>query len=161
LKYNLINNKFCGGGRVVTKYYGMVFGETDITKCQNITILDNTDFEGYLISSGFKPTIEAAIKELDGADAIEKWIVQKHGTSAGREKTSDPSCPTCKQPIYADVFRDYEFSDGYNKALMDILDSSKPKYAPAIADKLCELEPEKFPPKIIDFFNKIKAGVVL
>ena len=44
---------------------------------------------------------------------------------------------------------------------MDILDSSKPKYAPAIADKLCELEPEKFPPKIIEFFNKIKDGVVL
>jgi putative ATP-dependent endonuclease of OLD family len=143
------------------KYYELVFGETDITKCQNITILDNTDFEGYLISSGFKPTIEAAIKELDGADAIEKWIVQKHGTSAGREKTSDPSCPTCMQPIYANVLRDYESSDGYDQALIDILDSNKPKYAPAIADKLCKLEIEKFPPKVIDLFEKIKGGAVL
>lgn len=143
------------------KSYEMVFGETDITKCPNITILDNTDFEGYLISSGFKPTIEAAIKELDGADAIEKWIFQKHGTSAGREKTSNPSCPTCMQPIYADVLRDYESSDGYDQALIDILDSSKPKYAPAIADKLCELEIEKFPPKVIDLFEKIKGGAVL
>lgn len=143
------------------KHYKTVFGETDITKCPNITILDNTDFEGYLISSGFKTTIEAAIKELDGADAIEKWIEQKHGKSAGREKTSDPSCPTCRQPIYANVLRDYKSSDGYDKALMDILDSSKPKYAPAIAEKLCELEIEKFPPKVIDLFEKIKVGAVL
>ena len=147
--------------KVLKKYYEMVFGETDITKCPNITILDNTDFEGYLISSGFKTTIEAAIKQLDGADAIEKWIKQKHGTSEGREKTSDPSCPTCKQPIYADVLRDYKSSDGYDQALIDILDSSKPKYAPAIADKLCELDIGKFPPKVIDLFNKIKDGVVL
>ena len=147
--------------KVLKKYYEMIFGETDITKCPNITILDNTDFEGYLISSGFKTTIEAAIKELDGADAIEKWIEQKHGTSAGREKTSDPSCPTCKQPIYADVLRDYKSSDGYDQALIDILNSSKPKYAPAIAEKLCELEIEKFPPKVIDLFEKIEVGAVL
>ena len=124
------------------KSYEIVFGETDITKCPNITILDNTDFEGYLISSGFKTTIEAAIKELDGVDAIEKWIEQKHETSAGRKKTSEPPCSCCKQPIYADVYRDYKSSDGYDKALMDILDSSKPKYAPAIADKICELDIE-------------------
>jgi putative ATP-dependent endonuclease of OLD family len=146
------------------KSYEIVFGETDITKCPNITILDNTDFEGYLISSRYKPTIEAAIKELDGADAIEKWIVQKHGTSAGREKTSDPSCPTCKQPIYANVLRDYKSSDGYDQALIDILDSSKPKYAPVIADKLCELEREylfswdKIPGndngRLIEFLNR-------
>ncbi len=147
--------------KVLKKHYETVFGETDITKCPNITILDNTDFEGYLISSGFKTTIEAAIKELDGADAIEKWIEQKHETSAGREKTSEPPCSCCKQPIYADVFRDYKSSDGYDKALMDILDSSKPKYAPAIAEKLCELEIEKFPPKVIDLFKKIEVGAVL
>ncbi len=146
--------------KVLKKYYGMVFGETDITKCPNITILDNTDFEGYLISSGFKSIIEAAIHKLDGSDAIDKQI-RKHGTSAGREKTSDPSCPTCKQPIYADVLRDYESSDGYNQALIDILNSSKPKYAPEIAEKLCELEIEKFPPKVIDLFEKIKIGAVL
>ena len=147
--------------KVLKKYYEAIFGETDVLKCPNITILDNTDFEGYLISSGFKTIVEAAIKELDGGDAIEKWIEQKHETSAGREKTSEPPCSCCKQPIYADVFREYRSSDGYKKALMDILDSSKPKYAPTIADKLCELEPEKFPPKIIDFFKKIKDGVVL
>ena len=143
------------------KHYETVFGETDITNCQNITILDNTDFEEYLISSGFKTTIEAAIKELDGTDAIEKWIDKRHGTLAGREKTSDPLCLTCKQNIYTNVFREYKSSDGYNKALMDILDSSKPKYAPVIANKLCELECEKFPLKVIDIFTKIKDGVEL
>jgi putative ATP-dependent endonuclease of OLD family len=145
----------------LAKYYEMVFGEKDIKKCPNIIILDNTDFEGYLISSGFRNTIEDAIKELDGVDAIEKWIEQKHETRAGREKTSEPECSSCKQPIYADVIRDYKSSDGYDKALMDILDSSKPKYAPAIADKLCELELENFPQKVIDLFENIKVGLVL
>lgn len=143
------------------KYYEQVFGATDIAKCPNITILDNTDFEGYLVSSGFKSTIEAVINELDGTDAIENWIKKKHGTSAGREMTSNPPCTSCKQHIYADVLRDYKSSDGYDQALIDILDTSKPKYAPAIAEKLCELEPKDFPPKVIDLFKKIKVGAVL
>jgi putative ATP-dependent endonuclease of OLD family len=143
------------------KYYEEVFGKTDITKCPNITILDNTDFEGYLISSGFKPTIEAVIKELDGADAINNWIEKNHGTSTGRERTSAPLCSSCKQHIYADVLRNYKSANGYDQALIDILDTSKPKYAPTIAEKLCELEIEKFPPKVIELFDKIKGGAVL
>lgn len=143
------------------KYYEQVFGATDIAKCPNITILDNTDFEGYLVSSGFKSTIEAVINELDGVDAIKNWIEKKHGTSAGREKTSNPPCSYCNQPIFADVFRDYKSHDGYDQALIDILDTSKPKYAPTIAEKLCELEPKDFPPKVIDLFEKIKVGAVL
>jgi putative ATP-dependent endonuclease of OLD family len=143
------------------KYYEEVFGKTDITKCPNITILDNTDFEGYLISSGFKPTIEAVIKELDGADAINNWIEKNHGTSTGRERTSAPPCSSCKQHIYADVLRNYKSANGYDQALIDILYTSKPKYAPTIAEKLCELEIEKFPPKVIELFDKIKVGAVL
>jgi putative ATP-dependent endonuclease of OLD family len=47
---------------------------------------------------------------------------------------------------------------GYDKALIEIIDSQKTKYAPIIAEKLCELTTEKFPPKIIELFEKIRAG---
>lgn len=140
------------------KTYRKVNGETDITNCDYITILENTDFEGYLISSGFQSEIESVIKEIDGDNHIEKWIENKHNTSAGREKTSRPKCSSCNQYIFTDNLRDYKSSEGYNNALKDILKSSKPKYAPAIAEKLCELPLEDFPPKIIEFFEKIKVG---
>ena len=123
-----------------------------------ITILDNTDFEGYLISSGYKQIIEEAIKEVDGNDAITNWIKKRHGTSQGRIKTDSPPCSACKQPIYSDDLRDYTSPGGYDNALIDILDSKKPKYAPVIALKLCELEPDKIPPKIIELFENIRKG---
>ena len=143
------------------KHYGSVFGETDITKSPNITILDGTDFEGYLISSGFKSCIEDAIAQLDGAGAVNDWILKKHGTPESRLKTTNPLCATCNQPIYADVLRDYKSADGYEKALKDVLDSGKTKYAPVVAEKLCEIDLKNLPPKIIDLFEKIKAGAQL
>lgn len=140
------------------KIYDSVFGETDITISPNITILDGMDFEAYLLSSGFKSCIEDAIFQLDGTSAVDDWISQRHGVSKGSSRTSTPPCTACHQPIYADVLRDYKSSGGYDKALKDILDGGKTKYAPVVAEKLCELESNKFPPKIIELFDKIKAG---
>lgn len=139
-------------------YYDSVFGITDITKCPNIVILDNTDFEGYLISSGYKHIIEAAIKEIDGEDSIANWITIKDGTKSRSKITNSPPCASCNQPIYADVLRNYKSPDGYDQALIDILDSGKTRYAPVIAKKLCEVEQDKLPPKIIELFENIKAG---
>jgi putative ATP-dependent endonuclease of OLD family len=140
------------------KVYDSVFGETEIASCPNITILDNTDFEEYLISSGYKSIIEATIKEIGGANAIDNWILEKDGTKACSIKTDSPPCPSCGQHIYTDIFRDYKSSGGYDLALLEILDDNKTRYAPVIAEKLCELELKYFPPKIIDLFDKIKAG---
>lgn len=140
------------------KTYETVYGNTDITNCANITILDNTDFEGYLISSGFSSIIESAIEEVDGTDTINDWIVKRNGMSSGRERSNNPPCTTCKQPIYQDILRDYQSLGGYDKALIEILDSQKTKYAPIIAEKLCELTKDKFPPKILELFEKIRAG---
>ncbi|MCK4493993.1 MAG: AAA family ATPase [Methylococcales bacterium] len=133
-----------GEERITTKLkknYERVFGTTDVFNCQNITILDNTDFEGYLISSGFRNTIELAMIGLYGEEAIQNWI-KKHD---GKLKKGG-------------VKRDYQSPEGYHEALIDILDSNKTKYAPAIAEKLCELEKEKLPPKFIELFENIKAG---
>ncbi|MDO9098897.1 MAG: hypothetical protein Q7U60_12360 [Candidatus Methanoperedens sp.] len=143
------------------KHYDFVFGDTDITNCANIVILDNTDFEGYLISSGFKSIIEDSIKETDGSDAITNWIRKRDGSQAIRLKTDAPPCSSCHQPIYKDVLREYKSSGGYDQALLDILDSCKPRYAPVIANKLCELPKEMLPPKIIELFEKIGDGTTL
>ncbi|MBS9388777.1 MAG: AAA family ATPase [Dolichospermum sp. WA123] len=144
----------------LSKTYRKVYGETDITNCDHITILENTDFEEYLISSGFQSAIESVIKKLDGDDAaIEKWIECNHNDSAGRKKTSLPKCPSCHQHIFKDILKDYKSSENYNNALKDILKSGKTKYAPAIAEKLCELPLENFPPKFLEFFGKIKDKI--
>ena len=90
------------------KHYTDVFGQTDLMTCPYITILDNTDFEGYLISSGYRQIIEEAIKEVDGIDAITNWIEMRHGTFQRRIKTDSPPCSACNQPIYADDLRDYK-----------------------------------------------------
>ena len=131
--------------RELASTYKTVFGPIDMSSCPHITVLDNTDFEGYLMSCGYGQLIEAAICETDGSKAIDNWIVRRDKTSAGREKSDAPPCPTCKQFIYADVLRDYSSSGGRDRAMRDILDSGKPKYAPVIASKLCELDLGQFP----------------
>ena len=143
------------------KHYDSVFGKGEFKKFKNITILDGSDFEGYLLSSGFKTTIESVIEDFGGKDAIANWVSKKDGTSSGRKKTSAAPCTACKQEIYADVLRNYKTTTGYDAALGEILDSNKATYAPKIAQKLCELDVSKFPKKITEFFDQIKAGVDL
>ncbi|KAF6639386.1 AAA family ATPase [Pantoea sp. EKM10T] len=139
--------------------YEKVFGVTDIEKANNITILDGTDFEGYLLSQGLHDLIEKTINEIDGEDTIEKWIEKKDGVLLKRIKTDKPSCQTCSQPIFEDVLRDYKGDAGRVRAILEILDSSKPLYAKAITDNLIKLSADKFPEKIIELFKKIESGV--
>lgn len=141
------------------KNYEKIFGPTDIEKAPNITILDGTDFEGYLLSQGFNELIEKTIQENQGDDAIDKWIEKKDGTLLKRIKTDKPNCETCNQPIYEDVLRNYRSGDGRLDAILEILDSSKPLYAKAITDNLIKLPKEQYPQKIIELFKQIKLGV--
>ena len=46
------------------KNYEKVFGATDIGKAANITILEGTDFEGYLLSQGYQDLIEKLFSKL-------------------------------------------------------------------------------------------------
>lgn len=142
------------------KNYEKVFGATDIEKAPNITILDGTDFEGYLLSQGYQDLIEKTIQQVAGNDdAIGKWIEKRKGTSLKRVKTDKPNCITCNQPIFEDVNRDYSGEHGRVRAILDILDSSKPLYAKAITDNLTKLPREKLPAKVVELFKQIKSGV--
>lgn len=142
------------------KNYEKVFGATDIEKAPNITILDGTDFEGYLLSQGYQDLIEKTIQQVAGNDdAIGKWIEKPKGTSLKRVKTDKPNCITCKQPIFEDVNRDYSGEHGRVRAILDILDSSKPLYAKAITDNLTKLSRAQLPAKVVELFKQIESGV--
>lgn len=138
--------------------YENIYGNVDINNCANICILEDTDFEGYLLLNGFREQIETTIIKLEGAGFIENWIERNHGQTLKRQKTNQPKCSVCNQFIFENVLRDYRTSDGYDKALNDILDKGKGKFSPVIAEEICKLDPENFPPKIIELFEKIKAG---
>jgi putative ATP-dependent endonuclease of OLD family len=143
------------------KVYNTVFGTTDITTASNITILEDTDFEGYLLDSGFQSDVEAAIKAHDGDDRITKYIQKKQGKQTKAVITDKPPCETCKQPIYEVGVYDYSGGDGYKKAILEILDSDKTKYAKVVADHLTTLEASALPPKIKDLFEQIQVGIKL
>lgn len=143
------------------KNFELVFGTTDIDNSAHITILDDTDFEGYLVKEGYRNVLEDAIKEVEGAEAIDYWIRTRNGTPSSPVKTSQPPCTSCNQSIYESPIRDYSLEAGELRALHDILDSKKTAFAPVIADKLCELEKNNFPAKLIELFEKIKNGALL
>jgi putative ATP-dependent endonuclease of OLD family len=141
------------------KVYSEVYGETDITTAQNITILEGTDFEGYLLDDGFQGEVETAIKTHHGDDRISKYIAKKQGKQTKAVLSDKPPCETCSQPIYECGVYDYFGDAGYRKAILEILDSDKTKYAKVVADHLCHLEPDALPSKIIALFEQIKAGI--
>lgn len=141
------------------KNYEKVFGPTDIKNAPNITILDGTDFEGYLLGQGYQALIEETIQQVAGNDALDKWIKKREGTSLKRVKTDKPDCLTCKQPIFEDVNRDYSGVDGRVRAILDVLDASKPQYAIAISQNLSKLPKERLPKKVVELFKKIESGV--
>ncbi|MCW7555921.1 AAA family ATPase [Endozoicomonas gorgoniicola] len=145
----------------LSKQYQKVFGEVDIHNNGNITILDKTDFEGYLLEAGFATQIETAIIEIDGQGYIESQIEKKQGTPLKPKRTNLPNCKACKQPIFESPLRDYSGDDGRNKAILEIVDAKKPMYAQAITEELCKLEASQLPEKVIDIFEKIKAGLHL
>jgi putative ATP-dependent endonuclease of the OLD family len=125
--------------------YRKVYGETDVLNSPNITILDNDNFEGYLTSCGFIEVIESVICQQEGDNAIEDWMSDRQGK---KDKKDRPP-------------KDYTGNDGRKKAVKEILDKGKAKYAPLIAEKLCELEKEQLPPKILEFFQKLENGGII
>jgi putative ATP-dependent endonuclease of OLD family len=140
------------------KIWHEVFSEeVDLDHCDKITVLQDSDFEGYLLKNGFTFLIEQAIADAEGENTefIKSWIGH-HGISKKRHKTDEPPCINCGQDIYRDEIIDYTSENGRERAIHDILDRRKTKYAPFIAQKLCELEREDLPPKLTEFFEKIK-----
>lgn len=141
------------------KNYEKVFGQDSYEAAKNITILDGTDFEGYLLEQGFQGLIEKTINEIAGEGAIDSWIRKRNGTPLKPTKSDKPPCATCNQPIFESELRDYDGDEGRKRAILEILDSSKPLYAKAITNNLVKLNKADFPKKITDLFGQIESGV--
>ncbi|WP_335955134.1 ATP-dependent nuclease [Acinetobacter guillouiae] len=141
------------------KNYEMIFGTIDVENTPNIFILNRTDFEGYLLSQGFKDLIEQTIHEVAGMGAIDDWVQKRNGTPLKPTKSNKPACTTCNQPIFESELRDFSGEDGRKRAILEIIDLKKPQYAKAITGNLIKLPKESFPQKIIDLFNEIESGV--
>jgi putative ATP-dependent endonuclease of the OLD family len=141
------------------KHYEEVFEGGVIEGAPNITILDGTDFEGYLLDSGFEQQMEDAISAVEHAGYIDKFMKRRQGAPIKPVKTDQPPCSTCKQPIFEAPLRDYSGANGRRKAIAEIIDSKKPLYAKVVTEELCKLDAENIPQKMIDLFEKIKASI--
>lgn len=139
--------------------YEEFFGETDLHNSPNITILDGTNFEGYLLNNGFEKLIKDAISKTEGDEKIQTWISEKQGTPTRAVRKNVPNCVTCNQAILESPTRDYNTADGEKRAILEILSSKKPTYAKAVAEELCMLKIEDLPPKIIKIFEQIKTEI--
>lgn len=138
--------------------YELIFGPTDIENAENITILEGTDFEGYLLNEGFKDLIEEAIRAVNGPN-IDEWIAERDGTPLKPTKTNKPNCKYCKQPIFESELRNFSGEDGRKKAILEIMDSSKPLYAKAVTENLIKLSKDKYPAMVVKLFKQIQLGI--
>lgn len=129
----------------------------------NVIVLDNgEDYEWHLINSGYEAAIVQAICEHEGdPDFVNKYINTRDHTSAGREKTDQPECPTCHQAIYRDIIRDYSGEEGYHQAIYDCCTSkqAKAKYAAIVAERIVSIEDDtrKIPPKVAELLEKMQS----
>ena len=139
--------------------YEKVFGEVDLASCNNITILEDTDFEGYLLEQNYIELIVSSIKSLKGEEFIEDWIERKNGTPLKPTRSARPPCTSCNQPIFESPLRDFSGDEGRKRAILEILDSSKPQYAKAIAESLVSLTADELPQKLKDLFQQITTGI--
>lgn len=96
---------------------------------------------------------------------VNNYIRKRDHTSAGREKTDQPECPTCHQPIYRDIIRNYSGDEGYRQAIYDCCTAkqAKAKYATEVAEKIVSISDEnrRIPPKIkslLDAMNFIVSN---
>jgi putative ATP-dependent endonuclease of OLD family len=115
-------------------------------------------FEGYLLDQNYTELIENTIREVNGEEYLQHWIELKNGTPLRQVKSSKPPCTTCNQFIFESQIRDYDGDAGKKRAILDILDSSKPQYAKAIAESLLSLPVDNLPQKVKDLFQQIITG---
>ncbi|MDD5276885.1 MAG: AAA family ATPase [Methylovulum sp.] len=116
---------------------------------------DESDFEKYLIDSGFVAEIESSFEKLHSSDYLAEHIKKKDGAKKDRIETAK-TCNSCKQNIYEDVLRDYKGDEGFKMALYDCMTSQKAQFGPLIAEVIVN-SGKPLPTKIIELFEKIAS----
>lgn len=147
--------------KTVKKAVRDVFNE-EIENLNNVFILPNgDDYEWHLIHNGYGPEIISAIEKCEGQPGfVSNFMKTRNGSSAGRQKTNKPPCPTCHQDIYEDIIRDYSGTDGQLEAIYDCCTTkaAKAKYATWVAEEIVAIQDEtrNIPPKVKELMDAIR-----
>jgi len=131
----------------VRKQIRDAIGKNDYTK---LFVLDSFDFEEYLIEKGYGSCIIAAVNHVEKNADYLNFYIEKYNFEPKGVDENGVSIP-----------RNYknDIDGGVKRALKDIIQGEKTKYAPVIAREITKKKDENgkvvLPPKIDELFNKI------
>ncbi len=127
-----------------------VFGKDFMTTIdQHLFVLDDTDFEGYLVKHGYSDEIITAIDEVkEQTDYLSAYIEEQQGQKRKGEE-----------------LKDYTIESGKEIALLDCMREHKTEFAPYIAEHIINKRKAdgscQLPPAIENLFNQIKSDLNL
>ncbi len=126
-----------------------------LAACPNIFVIANdTDFEGMLLKDGYQAEIIQALKNVKGADCIEKYKRQ-HQTKKVQKAAG---CPTCHQRLYDNVAVDYTQPEEQTDMLDKMMEKVKTGFGPEIAHQIVNAG-RPLPVLVVNLFNKIKSDL--
>lgn len=121
---------------------------------ETLFVLDNLDFEQYVIVQGYDNEIIALLNDFEKQpDFISSYITKYHGQSRGKDKDDNL------------ILRDYKSDpvNGRKEALVDALHGNKTQYSPLIAQAIINKKDATgktiFPLRIDKLFNKIASDL--
>ncbi len=115
-----------------------------------------TNFESYLIESGYTDEILSALTHLHGASYFDEYIRDNNGTKSKKTLKTGKTCPSCGKDIVEPILRSYEGDDGIKDALYDCMTSLKTQFGPVVAEKIVHSD-KGLPPKFIELFDRISS----
>ena len=126
-----------------------------LAACPNIFVIANdTDFEGMLLKDGYQAEIIQVLKNVKGADCIEKYKRQ-HQTKKVQKAAG---CPTCHQKLYDNVAVDYTQPEEQTDMLDKMMEKVKTGFGPEIAHQIVNAG-RPLPVLVVSLFNKIKSDL--
>lgn len=144
--------------REVKKQYRKVYGDVSEEEIEkHIIFLPNeTDFEIYLVQSGYKDELMKVIENVKGTESFIEDFINKNDGQRGKSVRTAEKCSTCKQNIFEREIKEYEGEEGFNKALIECLGNIKTEYSSQIGDIILGREDiNKVPEKIRNLFFEI------
>ena len=114
----------------------------DLKTFETIIVLEGNNFESHLVKNGYKSEIIKAINEYETDKQDEHLLSYFENYTKGYEKNHQKS----------------DASDE-NAILVECMKKGKAKYATIIAQTICKEcnDNKKFPPKILELMEKVKA----
>ena len=126
-----------------------------LAACSNIFVIANdTDFEGMLLKEGYQTEIIQALRNIKGADCINKY--KRHNPTKRVQRAAN--CPNCNQKGYGEVAVDYTQPAEQTEMLDKMMSGIKTGFGPEIAHQIVDAG-RPLPVLVQSLFNKIKADL--